>query len=141
MQQTKILIAAHPRALASFVRWLDPSYDVLAVTGLQQAQALLAAESDIGLFLIGAHFDDSQALELINAIRSMERHQTTPLIVVRTMASDYAQLLKQTFTAMKTVKGITEYLDFDTEREAGPSVIEAISRALQIKTMEKLLDA
>lgn len=141
MQQPRILIAAHPRAVASFVRWLDPDYDVLAVTGLQQAQVLLASESDIGLFLIGAHFDDSQALELINAIRLLKQYEKTPLIVVRTMPSDYADMLKQTFTVMKTVKGITEYLDFDSETEAGEAVVDAINRALNIASMEKLLDA
>lgn len=141
MPQSRILIASNPRALASFVRWLDPDYDVLAVTSLDQARQLLEVESGIALFLIGAHFDDSQALELINVIRSKEQYLTTPLIVVRTMHSEYADMLKQTFTVMKTVKGITEYLDFDSEKEAGPTVTEAITRALKVANMEHLLDA
>lgn len=132
MQRIKIFVAAIPSVAASFVRWLNPNYDLLVVTSMEQARRLLDHERGITLFLIGAHFDDSRSMNLINEIRAKEAFESTPIIVVRTIRSEYADVLKQTFTLMKSLNRITDYFDFDSQEDAGPTVVEAVNQALNI---------
>lgn len=125
-KKPKVLIAADPAAIPKIAQSLS-EHELLATTSLKQAEELLKADG-IDLFVVGVHFDDSRALEFINQVRLDGRHHATPIVVFRSQPSDHAEILKQTFQVMKTIRGVTEYLELDADD--GEQLRASINRAL-----------
>jgi hypothetical protein len=104
-------------------------YEIYDATTLEQAERLVV-EDGISLFVVGIHFDDSRAGELIKFIRKDAKHKTTPILVLRTAASQVADYLRSTMDVMKSVQTISEYLELELEENPGPIIKEAAARCL-----------
>ncbi|MDZ4835909.1 MAG: hypothetical protein SGJ27_19190 [Candidatus Melainabacteria bacterium] len=79
---------------------------------MQQANRLIL-ENGIDVFVIGIHFSESRALELIQLIRSDEKHKKTPILVIRMLGSNYPVILKQSMNAMRALRIVTDYLEIE----------------------------
>ena len=86
-------------------------------TTLSNARRKLVA-TKIDLFLIGIHFDDSHAIDLVHTVRHNDNYKCSPIVVIRTNASQYAAMIRQTMVAMKSNRQIEEYLELENEPDA-----------------------
>lgn len=112
-------------------------YDLYTATSLQQAQRLIW-EDGIDIFVIGIHFDESRAMELVKLIREEPKHRKTPIIVVRFWPSDNAKILRQTIEVMKSVRAVSDYIEADSEeRPFVERVREAVEKHLPSRKSTK----
>jgi DNA-binding NtrC family response regulator len=116
MQPARILIADDRRVLpvleAAFC-----GYELIMVTRLAEAERLVL-EDGIDMFIIGVHFDDSRATELVKFIRSQSAHAETPIMIVKLLPSGLPHLVRRSMEMMKLVKSISEYLELDADLHA-----------------------
>jgi CheY-like chemotaxis protein len=120
MKLARILVAERSEKLLTVSAALA-GYELLKVATLQQAQNLVLEEG-IDLFLIGIHFDDSQAMELIRLIRSAPKHKSTPIVVMCLTASGMGSVLRQTMDVMKAIHTINDYLELESEPKAAQRI-------------------
>ena len=73
MQPARILIADLPSALPA-IRQALSGYELVEVTTFELANRMLM-EDGFKLVVVGIHFDDSRAIELINILRQDENHK------------------------------------------------------------------
>lgn len=104
-------------------------YELLQATSLHEAERLVL-ESGIDLFVLGIHLDDSRCLPLIKFIRSNKHHSTTPIIVVRLLPSANPQILRHTLDAMKTIHGISDYLELEGDPQSASKIRERAEKCL-----------
>lgn len=108
--------------LASDLEGLRRLYAVLAefdfrsAFTLDDALRLLDSPMDFDLIIIGVHFDDSRAVDLLREIRSRPKYELTPILFIRTQPSTISQILEQSILSLKDayrVNGLieTELLD------------------------------
>jgi hypothetical protein len=128
MSVARVLAAATPKVLPYLCQALS-DYDVLATTSLNQAITLVRDER-IDIFVIAVHFDDSRSIDLVNAINGVPGHSGTPLIVFRTLSSQYTDMLRQTLSALKSVGKITDYYEFESDSEAWQKLRTAVAMTL-----------
>jgi len=126
----KILIADDSAAIPMLANALA-GYDLLTASKLLEAERLLL-EDGIAIFVIGIHFDDSHAMELVNFIRNNPKHGQTPIVMVRLLAARNAKMLRNTLDAMKSTQGINEYLEFEASEmsSAGAKIRAAVECCL-----------
>ncbi len=86
----------------------------------------LILEDGIDLFLVGIHFDESRALELIPLIRKDTRHSETPIIVIRLLPTENQKLLKQSVNAMQSLHIVSDYLELEDDRKAKLKIRQAV---------------
>lgn len=130
-KQTRILIAQEKNCIDVLLDALA-GYELITATHLQEAERLLI-ENGIDMFVIGIHFDDSRAMELVKFIRDDEKHKKTPIVMVRFWPSEHAQILRQTIEVMKTVRAVSAYIEADADTGNRPfmeRVREAVERHL-----------
>jgi hypothetical protein len=125
----RILVAQDAHAFAPIEQALK-DYDLIQATTFYQAKKLVV-KNNISLFVIGIHFDDSRCMDLIQLIRKDTAHGTTPIVVVRLLPSPHAGMLRSTLAVMKTVHGITDYIesegdDLDIEEKIRAAVQEGL---------------
>lgn len=110
--------------LASDLEGLRRLYAVLAefdfrsAFTLDDALRLLDSPMNFDLIIIGVHFDDSRAVDLLREIRSRPKYELTPILFIRTQPSNISQILEQSILSLKDayrVNGLieTELLDED----------------------------
>lgn len=109
MVRKRILVAENPARINEVCEALS-SYELLRATKLYEAERLLM-EDGIDLFVVGVHFDESQALELVKFIRSNKEHKKSPIVVIRSYQSEHENILRQALGVMKMTDAITEYLE------------------------------
>ena len=117
-------------------------YELLKATMLQEAERL-AIENGIDLFVVGIHFDDSRAMELVKFIRDDGKHKRTPIIVVRYWPSQHEAILRQTIEVMITVGAVSAYIEADSENDASfaERVREAVERKIPVRKRAGLIDS
>jgi DNA-binding response OmpR family regulator len=128
MNQERILLALEPAAFPEMRRALA-AYELLEAANLTQAQNYLL-DPRIDMFVVGIHFDDSRAMELIRIIRSNKRLKSVPVLVIRTLPSEQAKLLRDALGMMKVVMAISDYMELEGDAQAAAKVAEAVAAAL-----------
>jgi CheY-like chemotaxis protein len=128
MKLSRILVAEKSEKLLTVSAALT-GYELLEVATLQQAKNLVL-DDGIDLFLIGVHFDDSQAMELIKLIRNAPKHKSTPIVVVCLTASGMGFVLRQIMDAMKSIHTINDYLELDNEPKPAQRIRLTVDKCL-----------
>lgn len=132
MKKARILVAQE-RSCIHVLEDALAGYELLLTTKLQEAERLLI-ENGIDLIVVGIHFDDSRAMELVKTARDSSSHKKTPIIVVRYWPSEHAQILRQTMEIMKSVRAVSAYIEADAEeRPFMERVREAVDHTLPIR--------
>ncbi len=127
----RILVAATERALPQ-IRAALLGHEVLETATIRQAQRLIV-EDGIELFLIGIHFDDSRAIELVNYIRLDQRHRKTPIAITRLTPTDMANFIRQIMDGLKRRQTISEYLELEGDPLAAAKIKDAVTMLLSSK--------
>jgi DNA-binding response OmpR family regulator len=107
----RILLAHAPEKIGFLVDALR-GYEVMQAGTLKEAERL-TIEDGINLFIVGIHFDDSRAMQLITTIRLDEHHKTTPIVVVRLSASEHTEMLRMTLDTLVKLNIINEFIEFE----------------------------
>ena len=128
MKPARIFVADESEALARIKRALE-GYDLVEVTTLLQAQRMIL-EDGIDLFLVGALFDDSRAMEFIKVVRTDNKHKRTPIVVVRLSANVHAAMLRSTFETMIALNNISAYLEIDDGKDASQKISSVVKQFL-----------
>lgn len=105
-------------------------YDLVVVSTLDAAVSLIK-EDGIKLFVIGVHFDESRAIELVNEIRKDRKHKSTPIVLLRQSSIRITSLLRTTIDSLKKVGTVSEYLEVENNPEPGKAIRDSISRLLR----------
>ncbi|MDR3616388.1 MAG: hypothetical protein P4L53_22700 [Candidatus Obscuribacterales bacterium] len=136
MPPVKILIAQDPRALAKTEKAFT-GYDILTALDIKAADYWLLRH-EIDAFIIGAHFDDSRGVQLVSIIRNNFEHRNKPIIMVRLLPSDNAQMIRTTFGALIDSGAVNAFLEFDeNDPETSKKIREAVDQQLQIYHIKK----
>jgi response regulator RpfG family c-di-GMP phosphodiesterase len=132
----RILLAASKISLPPICAALH-GHELLQTTTSQQAEKLIT-EDGIELFVIGIHFDDSRAMELVKQIRTDKKHEHTPIIMIRITPSEIVAFLRQTMDTMKSLKVIDDYLEVDNDPLAEVKIKNLVNKHLRVsKTKPK----
>lgn len=103
---------AHEPTQIEFLLESLAGYEVLHAATTKEAERLII-ENGIDLFILGIHFDDSRAMQMIATIRLDEKHKAAPIFVVRLSSSEHAQMLKETMETLVKLSVITEFLEIE----------------------------
>jgi DNA-binding NtrC family response regulator len=133
MTSAKILVADDMDSILK-VRNALTGYEVLETLYLAEAKRLVI-EDGIQLFLIGIHFDDSHAMDLIKFIRHDKKHADTPILVQRMIPSQNAEILRQTLNAMRSLQIVNDYVELADHKDADSTLRAAVEKLL---SMEKI---
>jgi len=129
MNRSKILLAQEATVVAYSAEALS-CYHVISVTTFAQAQRAILDE-DIEVFVIGIHFDDSKAIELVRQIRNSHKHFHKPIIIIRVLPSQLAKTLKHSVMAVKKLYDIADYLELEHSADPSQELCEAIDNQLE----------
>jgi response regulator RpfG family c-di-GMP phosphodiesterase len=125
-----IFIAEDTSVISIISHALEGCYELIEVTTLPEAKRL-SAGVHIDLFIIGIHFDDSHALELVKFIRTESDHKKAPLLIIRLLPSQNPQILLQTIEVMKPLQQIGEYLELEFDSDQPKQIRNTVERLLQ----------
>lgn len=120
--------------LASDVEGLRRLYSVLAdfdfrsSSTLDDALRLLDSPMSFDLIIIGVHFDDSRAVDLLREIRSRPRYELTPVLFIRTQPSSISQILEQSILSLKDAYRVNGFIETDLLDEDDCRIREEIIR-------------
>ncbi|MDR3617460.1 MAG: hypothetical protein P4L53_28145 [Candidatus Obscuribacterales bacterium] len=128
MNTTRILVAHEPERSEVITSALQ-GYNVVLVTSIDAARYQVM-EDGFKLFVIGIHFDDSRAVELVTELRKDGKHKYTPVILVRLLSSPLADFLRNTTELLCKIGTVTKYLELDTDPEPGKAILDAVDKAL-----------
>lgn len=131
MSVAKILIAENKSAIGDIDKALR-GYDIVQATTLTQAERLVT-EDGIDLFVVGVHFDESQAMELLKFIRTESAHKNKPIIMVRLLQSEHVNLLRQSLEVMQLLHGINEYLELEGDPDAQKKMRQVVEKYVPAK--------
>lgn len=134
MKTARILIAHEPQGMDLITTSLQ-GYDLVPVTTIEDARYHIN-QGGIDLFLIGIHFDDSRAVEMITGLHQNPKYQTTPVVVVRLLSSQLVDFLRSTTGALIKLGTISQYLEIEGDPDASIKIKEAVKAALQAKTAQ-----
>lgn len=129
MKPARILIAEEDSMMPLVAEALG-GYELIEVYTYEQAVRMIL-EDGIDFVVIGVHFDDSRAIELITFIRTNKSHHTIPIIVQRLSHTEFAGLLRTSLAAMKSLRLINDYLELDYDRDAKAKIREAVELLLE----------
>jgi DNA-binding response OmpR family regulator len=131
----RILIAEEKSVLAAVAQALE-GYELLKATTLPEAERLML-EDGIDLFVIGIHLDDSQSMVLVKQIRNKKNHAKTPIVMIRLLPSANAEMLRFTLDYMKTVQGISAYLELENDPRSTQNIRAAVENCLPANLLAK----
>lgn len=142
MSRLRILIAEEQKVIEETSKIFGDDYELVLATRLKEAKRL-CVEDGIDLFIIGIHFDDSRALELVKFIGLGEKHSKAPVIIVRKSPSNHDRLLRQTIDHMIKVGAVRQYIEAPEDNnencvdEFARNLRGAVERSLVEKQTEK----
>jgi hypothetical protein len=80
------------------------------------------------LIIIGVHFDDSRAVDLLREIRSRPRYELTPVLFIRTQPSSISLILEQSILSLKDAYRVNGFIETDLLDEDDCRIREEIIR-------------
>jgi response regulator of citrate/malate metabolism len=125
----RILIAEEASVLKTVSDGLS-DFDLLTTTKFSEAKEMIAGDG-IGLFIIGVHFDESNATNLIGHIRRDKKHADVPILVVRLLGSKHEKTLRTTISSLVKVGTINQYLEVLERADAPTKIRRAVEQLLQ----------
>jgi response regulator RpfG family c-di-GMP phosphodiesterase len=128
METVRILIAEEDPMMPLVVAALQ-GYELIEAYTFEQAVRMIL-EDGIDVVVIGIHFDDSRAMELITYIRTNKEHHKIPIVVHRLCHSEYAGLLRTSLLAMKSLRFVNEYLELENDPHAKSRIREVVEAQL-----------
>jgi DNA-binding NtrC family response regulator len=131
MKKTRILVA-HELNRSEVIISALMGYELVLVSDITAAEYQVM-EDGIDMFIVGIHFDDSRAIELVNFIRLNKKHKTTPVIMVRLLSSAIADFLRSTTETFIKIGSISHYLELVDEPEPGKVILDAVTAAFAIQ--------
>ena len=135
---TRVLLVDVPAGLA-LLRQIMAGYDLLEAETLEKAERQLE-QTDIGLMVVGIHFDDSRALDFINAARQHKNHNKTPIVMFRSLHSDIAEFLRSCIRDVSKIYNISSYVESDqhsSKQAIRASIEEALPIQLRSETVRR----
>ncbi len=128
MRKPRILLAQEKAVIAKTCDALY-GYDVVPVdTTIQAHRQILKPGLD--LFVIGIHFDDSNALELVKCIRESEHYSKTPIVMIRMLPSTLAKTLRRSVKAVRKFFEIAAYLELEASTDPITDLRQEINKHL-----------
>lgn len=120
----QILIAEELATVPTLLEALE-QYQTAVATTVKDARALIADHA-FDLAIVGIHFDESRAIELISWMK--DNAADVPIILVQLMPSDLERPYDK--TGMSLVKGgaICQYLNLEHDSQWQESLRSAIAR-------------
>lgn len=107
----RVLLAHDPEKVDFLIDALS-GLEVIHATTQAEAERLII-EDGINLFILGIHFDDSRALQVITNIRLDKNHKDTPILVVRLSPSEHSDMLRMTLDTLIKLNIVTEFIEFE----------------------------
>ena len=114
------------------LRSLLAEFDLVMVSTREEAERMII-EDGIDLFVIGVHFDESRAIEMIGTIRNSKNHRKTPIIVIRLLATALAESLLATATNLIKVGAISDYVEMEGKADGEERLLQSIKSHLPAK--------
>jgi hypothetical protein len=124
----KCIFVAHELEGLELITAALADYDLIVVQDASAAEARIGDAID--LYLIGIHFDDSRAVELVGSIRQVEKQSTVPIVMIRMLPSKVVDILRITATTLIRAGAISHYLELENDGEAEAKIRKAVSEAL-----------
>lgn len=124
----EILIAHEQSNMARVIKALA-GYTLTCVSTIEDALNTLQKQ-EFDAIVIGLHFDESRALELVKHLRQDSRFTSTPVFVIRVLQTPYASILKSALDIMIMVKAVDQYLECDDQSDKLGSLRKAIDSIL-----------
>ena len=128
MKVARILVAQNPKGLQVTKTALS-GYEVVTVDNIQRAKHQVM-EDGIDLFLLGIHFDDSRAIELVSFIRNDEKHKKTPIIIMRVLPTLMVDSLRTTINALIKTGTVSQYLEVEGDQDPVDKIRKAVQKFL-----------
>ncbi len=129
MQKSKTILVAEEHSAINIVSSALKEFALLEATRFEQAQRLIL-DAGIDLVVIGIHFDESRAVELIKCVKTSENHHSTPIIVLRLTPSELADVLRNTLSIMKSLSLVDLYLELEGMPDAAVQIRKAVDKQL-----------
>jgi hypothetical protein len=133
MNNARILIAQTPET-APITQFALVGYELVTVYDLKAAKYQVM-ENGIDLFVVGIHFDESRATDLIAFIREDEKHKRTPVLVVRLLASTQAYVLTIKMNALIRIEAVQQYLEIAGSPNASKKIRAAVDALLPVEKL------
>ena len=128
MKKGRILIAHDANHLGVVTKALE-GYDLVVVSDVMGAQYQIM-EDGIDLVIIGIHFDESRAIELVNIIRSDDKHKKTPIVLIRLSPTGLSESINVTTAALIKIGTVSEYLELESDPEAALKIKDVVGSLL-----------
>jgi CheY-like chemotaxis protein len=128
----KFFLASDVDGLRRLYTILD-GFDFHSASTLHDALRLLDSPMIFDLIIIGVHFDDSRAVDLLREIRCRSLYELTPVIFVRTQPSNISQILEQSILSLKDAYRISGLIETELLHEDDGKIREAIVQIASLK--------
>ena len=109
--QTRILLADHTEGRALLLRVLS-GYKMAEAATFEEAIQLINADT-FELIIVGIHFDGSQSIDLIKAIRADQHHDKTHIMMFRMTSTDLAGFLRKSIMDLALIYNLAGYVETD----------------------------
>ena len=110
--------------------------NLLTVTDTRDAVQHIE-ESDIDLFVIGIHFDESRAIELIDTIRTNRKHADSPIVVIRLLPTPFVESLRSAAAVLIKTGSIDAYVELEGKGNAAELLRDAVDEQLSIMNRQR----
>ncbi|HEY9777898.1 MAG TPA: hypothetical protein V6C81_29320 [Planktothrix sp.] len=127
-EKQTVLLADEPR-YAKRLKEALAQYNLIEATSVENAEQLMT-DHKVDLVIVGAHFDDSRSVQLINAVRKDTRHKESPILAVRMAPSDNPKILLDTFSTMIKLRLLSAYLEINDFAKEGQEVRSVVKNLL-----------
>lgn len=124
-----ILVAQDP-AVMSPVLEACAGHQVDKATTVSQAKDLLA-QNVYDAIIVGVHFDESRAMELIAWLR--QERPNMPIVMVRLKHSDFEETFRRTARALKKVGSICSYLELEGDKGWREKIQKALRKCVDLE--------
>lgn len=103
-------------------------FDFRSASTIEDALRILDSPMDFNLIILGVHFDDSRAVDLLREIRLRTRYEKTPVLFIRTQQSSISQILEQSILSLKDAYRVNGLIETDLLDEDDCRIREEIVR-------------
>lgn len=101
-------------------------FEFQSTSTLDHALELLDSDLNFDLIVVGVHFDDSRAIDLLRETRAREQYASTPFLFIRTRPSSLSQVIEQSILALKGAFRVSGFIETDMFLDDDRAVRQAI---------------